>query len=119
MVYVDPHKLEAYHLSPMDIVRKVNSANLILPGGDVQIGARDYNVYTNSQLDQISEINDLPIKVDDQALVRISDIGVAKDANQIQTTWSASMGSGRCIYRSSNRAVIPTPSRLWMASNGR
>lgn len=85
MVYVDPSKLEAYQLSPMDIVRRVNNANLILPGGDVQIGDRDYNVYTNSQLDQISEINDLPIKARGQALVRISDVGVAKDANQIQT----------------------------------
>ncbi|WP_321471655.1 efflux RND transporter permease subunit [uncultured Paludibaculum sp.] len=85
MVYVDPSKLEAYQLSPMDIVRRVNNANLILPGGDVQIGDRDYNVYTNSQLDQISEINDLPIKTRGQALVRISDVGVAKDANQIQT----------------------------------
>lgn len=85
MVYVDPTKLEAYQLSPMDIVRRVNNANLILPGGDVQIGDRDYNVYTNSQLDQLEEINDLPIKTKGQALVRISDIGVAKDAQQIQT----------------------------------
>lgn len=85
MVYVDPAKLEAYQLSPMDIVRRVNNANLILPGGDVQIGDRDYNVYTNSQLDQIDEINNLPIKMKDQALVRISDIGEAKDAQQIQT----------------------------------
>jgi len=85
MVYVDPFKLEAYQLSAMDIVRKVNNANLILPGGDVQIGDLDYNVFTNSQLDQVSEINQMPIKVDKQALVRISDIGVAKDAKQIQT----------------------------------
>ena len=85
MVYVDPFKLEAYQLSAMDIVRKVNNANLILPGGDVQIGDFDYNVFTNSQLDQISEINQMPVKVEKQSLVRVSDIGVAKDAQQIQT----------------------------------
>jgi multidrug efflux pump subunit AcrB len=38
MVYVDPLKLEAYHLSPMDVVRSVNDSNLILPAGDVRIG---------------------------------------------------------------------------------
>ena len=85
MVYVDPFKLEAYQLSAMDIVRRVNNANLILPGGNVQIGDFDYNVFTNSQLDQISEINQMPVKVENQSLVRVSDIGVAKDAQQIQT----------------------------------
>ena len=50
MVYVDPLKLEAYHLSVMDVVRKVNDSNLILPAGDVRIGPFDYNIYANSQL---------------------------------------------------------------------
>ena len=36
MVYVDPAKLQAYQMSPMDVVRAVNNANLILPAGDVQ-----------------------------------------------------------------------------------
>ena len=31
MVYVDPLKLQAHQLSPMDVVREVNESNLILP----------------------------------------------------------------------------------------
>ena len=85
MVYTDPHKLEAHQLSAMDVVRSINAANLILPSGDVQIGPLDYNIYTNSQLDTLEEINDLPIKMVGQAPVRVADIGVAKDAQQIQT----------------------------------
>lgn len=85
MVYADPYKLEAHQLSLMDVVRSVNSANLILPAGDVQIGTLDYNIYTNSQLSSIGEINQLPIKTVAQAPVRIADIGYAKDAQQIQT----------------------------------
>ena len=54
MVYADPYKLEAHQLSPMDVVRAVNDANLILPAGDVPIGPLDYNIYTNSQLDTVS-----------------------------------------------------------------
>ena len=34
MVYVDPLKLEAHELTPMDVVRAVNDSNLILPAGD-------------------------------------------------------------------------------------
>jgi multidrug efflux pump subunit AcrB len=85
MVYADPYKLEAHQLSLMDVVRAVNNANLILPAGDVQLGQLDYNLYTNSQLNSIAEINQLPVKTVGQAAVRVADIGYAKDAQQIQT----------------------------------
>lgn len=85
MVYTDPHKLEAHQLSAMDVVRSINESNLILPSGDVQMGPLDYNIYTNSQLDTIEQINNLPLKTVGQALVRVADIGEAKDAQQIQT----------------------------------
>src|SRR5512135_2562054 len=85
MVYADPYKLEAHQLSLMDVVRSLNAANLILPAGDVQIGPLDYNIYTNSQLSTVSEIDELPVKTVGQAPVRIADIGVAEDASQIQS----------------------------------
>jgi multidrug efflux pump subunit AcrB len=85
MVYADPFKLEAHQLSLMDVVRSVNDANLILPAGDVQIGPLDYSIYTNSQLRNIGDINQLPIKVVGDRPVRVSDIGYAKDASTIQT----------------------------------
>ena len=85
MVYADPYKLEAHQLSLMDVVRSVNDSNLILPAGDVQIGSLDYNIYTNSQLRNVAEINDLPVKTVGVAPVRVADIGAAKDSQQIQT----------------------------------
>src|SRR5215472_7874384 len=85
MVYADPNKLEAHQLSLMDAVRSLNNANLILPAGDVQLGLLDYNIYTNSQLRTVTEIDHLPLKTIGQVPVTVSDIGVAKDAQQIQT----------------------------------
>src|SRR6202166_4390283 len=85
MVYADPYKLEAHQLSLLDVVRSLNAANLILPAGDVQIGSIDYNIYTNSQLRTVGEIDQLPVKMVGQSPVRIGDIGYAKDAQQIQT----------------------------------
>lgn len=84
MVYVDPLKLEAHQLSVMDVVRAVNSANLILPAGDVKIGPYDYNLYANSQINTIDEINKLPLKTVANASVLVGDVGEAKDASQIQ-----------------------------------
>src|SRR5689334_18500287 len=86
MVYVDPLKLEAHQLSVMDVVRTVNDSNLILPAGHVVIGPYDYALYTNSQLDNIPDINRLPLKTVDGASVMVGDVGQARDASQIQTS---------------------------------
>src|SRR5260221_8225907 len=84
MVYVDPNKLEAYALSPMDVVRAVNDANLIIPAGTVRMGPLDYPVFTNSQFTDMAGIMRSPIRTEGQASVTIADVGVAKDAAQIQ-----------------------------------
>jgi len=84
MVYVDPLKLEAHQLSVMDVVRTVNEANLILPAGDVKIGPYDYNLYANSQIEEVKEINRLPLKTLGNASVLVADVGKAQDASQIQ-----------------------------------
>jgi HAE1 family hydrophobic/amphiphilic exporter-1 len=85
MVYVDPMKLQANQLSPMDVVREVNESNLILPAGDVKIGPFDYNLYSNSQVPTPNAINSMPLKTVGQSSVLVADIGKAVDAQAIQT----------------------------------
>ena len=84
-VYVDPVKLEAHQLSVMDVVHSVNQSNLILPAGDVRIGPKDYNIYANSQVPVVDEINAVPIKTANGASVFVGDVGRAQDAGQLQT----------------------------------
>src|ERR1700747_1413109 len=73
MVYVDPLKLEAHQMSVMDVVTALNESNLILPAGDVRIGEKDYNIYANSQVPIVSQINDLPLKTVGNASVMVDD----------------------------------------------
>ena len=84
-VYVDPVKLEAHQLSPMDVVRSLNEANTILPAGDVRIGPKDYNIYTNAQLPNTEQIDRLPLRTVGNGQLFVSDVGYAKDASAIQT----------------------------------
>src|ERR1700751_2629166 len=84
MVYVDPLKLQAHQLSPMDVVRQLNQSNLILPAGDVKIGPFDYNLYSNSQAPTAKSINTMPLKTVGQSSVLVGDIGKAVDAKAIQ-----------------------------------
>jgi len=84
MVYVDPLKLEAHQLSVMDVVRTVNNANLILPAGDVKIGPYDYNLYVNSQISDMNDVNQVPLKTINNAPVVVGDVGKAVDGSEIQ-----------------------------------
>jgi hydrophobic/amphiphilic exporter-1 (mainly G- bacteria), HAE1 family len=85
MIYVDPYKLFSRQLSVMDVVGAVNDSNLILPAGDVKIGPTDYYVYSNSLVNDVKDLNDLPIKTVGTRWVSVGDVGEAKDANQLQT----------------------------------
>ena len=82
--YVDPVKLQAAQLSPMDVVHTVNDANAILPAGDVRIGPRDYNIYSNSQFPTTKDMNDVPLKAIGNGVLRFADVGQAEDAAAIQ-----------------------------------
>ncbi len=84
MVYVDPLKLEAHQLSVMDVVRTVNNANLILPAGDVKIGPYDYNLYVNSQINDMKDIDQVPLKTIKNESVVVGDVGKTVDGSEIQ-----------------------------------
>ncbi len=85
VIFTDPYKLESHQLSLMDVVRAVTLGNLILPSGDVQVGNRDYSIYTNSQLETIDEIDQLPVKMEGLVPIRVADVGYTVDGKQIQT----------------------------------
>jgi multidrug efflux pump subunit AcrB len=83
-IYVDPLKLEARNLSLNDVVQAVDSSNLILPAGDVQIGSKDYNIYANSQFPSADSMNDMPLKSVGNSSVLVGDIGKAVDSGALQ-----------------------------------
>ena len=85
MVYIDPVKLEAHEMSVMDVVDALNKSNLILPAGDVRIGMKDYNIYANSQVPMVDQLNYLPLKTENNTSVMVRDIGYAKDSGALQT----------------------------------
>ncbi len=84
MVYVDPRKLQAHNLSPMDVVRATNKSNLILPAGDLRLGLTDQNIYTNAQIPNAEAVNSIPLKTEGQKSVFVADIGDAVDGSYLQ-----------------------------------
>src|SRR5712664_2024865 len=84
MVDIDPAKLVARGLTPLDVVNAVNAQNLTLPSGTAKIGDRQYAVLTNATPASIAELNDIPVKVTNGATVFVKDVGQVHDGWLVQ-----------------------------------
>jgi multidrug efflux pump subunit AcrB len=84
MVDIDPIKLVAKGLTPLDVVNAVNAQNLTLPAGTAKIGTTQYAVLTNATPSSIADLNNIPIKVVNGATVFVKDIGQIHDGWLVQ-----------------------------------
>jgi multidrug efflux pump subunit AcrB len=84
MVDIDPAKLVAKGLTPLDVVNAVNAQNLTLPSGTAKIGDTQYVVRTNATPSSIDELNNIPIKVANGATVFVKDVGQVHDGWLVQ-----------------------------------
>lgn len=84
-VFMDRERMLARRVSVTDVVQAVNAQSVLLPAGDVKIGDLNYNVYTNSMIEVVEHMNDIPIKVVNGVPIRVRDVGVASDSTTIQT----------------------------------
>jgi multidrug efflux pump subunit AcrB len=85
-VFMDQAKMLARGVSPSDVVKALNAQNAILPAGDVKIGDLDYYVYSNTLIEIVDQINNVPIKLVNGVPVFIRDIGTVADSAAIQTS---------------------------------
>jgi multidrug efflux pump subunit AcrB len=84
MVDIDPAKLLAKGLTPLDVVNAVNAQNLTLPSGTAKIGNTQFVVQTNAMPKTIDELNAIPIKYSNGATVFLRDIGFVRDGYAVQ-----------------------------------
>ena len=84
MVDIDPAKLLAKGLTPLDVVNAVNAQNLTLPSGTAKIGDTQYTVRTNATPASIDDLNNIPIKVVEGATVFVKDVGQVHDGWLVQ-----------------------------------
>ena len=96
-VFLDPERMLARGVSTHDIVNSVNMQSVLLPAGDVKIGEFDYNVYTNSMIKVVDQMNDIPIKVVNGVPVFLRDVGKAVDSTMIQTN-VVRINGNRAVY---------------------
>ena len=76
-MWMDPLKLSAYQLSPLDVRNALLSQNIELPSGRIEGKNIELSVRTLGRLTTEEDFNNLVIKESDGKLVRFKDIGYA------------------------------------------
>src|SRR6202047_1404174 len=84
MVDIDPLKLQAKGLTPLDVVNAVNAQNLTLPSGLAKIGETQYTVRKHAMPTTIADLNDIPIKYTNGPTVFLRDVGQVHDGWAVQ-----------------------------------
>ncbi len=85
---LNPQKLLERGISGAEVVNAVNAQNVIMPQGTAKIGEREYDIALNSSPKTIAELNDVPVKIVNGAMVYLRDIAYAHDGGSFQTNVS-------------------------------
>jgi len=78
-VDLDLTALKAQNLTPSEVVSAISAQNLIYPSGTAKIGATEYDVDMNASPRLLADLNDLPIKNVNGAVIRIHDVAQVRD----------------------------------------
>ena len=84
-VDIDPRALQARGLSPADVVNAISAQNLIVPSGTMKMDRFEYAIETNSAPLIVDQLNDLPIRTANGAIIYVRDVAHVRDGNPPQT----------------------------------
>ena len=82
---LDLHAMQARNISPSDVVAAINAQNIIVPSGTLKVGGFEYAIETNSAPSVVNDLNAMPIKVVNGAVVYIRDVAHVRDGFPPQT----------------------------------
>ncbi len=86
LIYLDPKKLEARKVSPVDVVKALQEGNLMVTPGTAYFGDNQVLLDTNGMVEKVEQLNDFPIRIEPGNNVYLRDVGSAEDAYAIQTS---------------------------------
>lgn len=97
VVTVDPEKLRGYNLSPDQVVQSLVKFNSITPAGNVSIGDSTYLTPQNSVIENIQDLQNVPLQLGKGPAVYIRDIATITLGADITTSYALINGK-RSVY---------------------
>lgn len=77
-LWMDPAKLAAYNITPLDVRNALNRENIELPSGRIEGSNTELTVRTLSRLTTVDDFNNLIIRESNGNIVRFKDVGYAE-----------------------------------------
>ncbi|MCB0578307.1 MAG: efflux RND transporter permease subunit [Phaeodactylibacter sp.] len=77
-LWIDPDKLAAYDMTPLDVQNALRRENIELPSGSIEGANTELTVRTKGRLVTPEEFNNLVLKEETGRIVRFRDVGVAE-----------------------------------------
>ena len=77
-IWLDPVKMAAYGVTPIDIKNAVTNENVELPSGSIEGNTMELTLRTMGQMHTAKEFNNIILKTNNGSVVRVSDIGHAE-----------------------------------------
>lgn len=102
-INVDPAKLNAYNLTPDQIVESIRLNNQTAPSGNVRIGDKNYITPTNNTIKGLGEFEKIPIFKGGVQNLYLGDVATVKDGADV-TNGYALVNGKRSVYVSIAKA---------------
>ncbi|MDR2474263.1 MAG: efflux RND transporter permease subunit, partial [Bacteroidales bacterium] len=77
-LWLNPEKMAAYKITPMDIKNAIDRENVELPAGSIEGNEVELSIRTSGLMQTPEEFNNLIIKEDNFQIVRFRDVGMAE-----------------------------------------
>lgn len=103
-LWMDPERLAAYQLTPLDVYNAVQTQNIELPSGRIEGAATELTVRTFGRLSSPDEFNNLIIRETDNDIIRFRDIGRAEFYPENERTGLRNNGIPMVL-----NAIVPQP----------
>jgi multidrug efflux pump subunit AcrB len=94
---LNPSALQARGLSTQDVTNALAAQNIIIPVGTQKIGSYEYTISLNNAATDLKDLDNLPIKSVNGAMVYIRDVAHVHDGNAPQTN---------VVHVDGNRSVL-------------
>ena len=85
MINMDQRLMQSKGISPSDVLGALTAQSTVLPSGTAKIGQSEYDILNNVAPRTIEELNNVPIKQVNGAMIYMRDVATVADGFQVQT----------------------------------
>jgi len=105
-VYVDPIKMEAYHLTVEALAQYIRMENVNTPAGSMDVGSDTYALRVEGQFKDPSELNNIVVGNFNGKTVKLSDVAVVEDKHEerMQETYTNGVQGASIIVQKQSGA---------------